>query len=46
MGLIADMESLKQPINVTAHVTGVSAKGEVGRVAPQRGFIFWGKMQR
>ena len=31
----ADTESLKQPINVTAHVTGVSAKGEVVRVAPK-----------
>ena len=29
------MESLKEPINVTALITGVSAKGEVGRVAPR-----------
>ena len=28
------MESLKEPINVTAHITGVVANAEIGRVAP------------
>jgi hypothetical protein len=29
------MEFLKGPINVATHITGVCAKGEVGRVAPK-----------
>ena len=32
MGLNADMEFLKEPINVTAYIVGVSAKAEVSRV--------------
>ena len=29
------MESIKEPINITACVVGVSAKPEIGRVAPR-----------